>query len=206
MRNCIDCKKPLINFRALRCKSCANRGINNPNYKHGFNLSDKTCIDCSCKLSTMKAKRCRKCASKINETKFKDGQNHWNYKNGKSKSKEYKKIYSKQYRNSTPQRKLRARIGSRLREILKRRNIIKTTYLSKMLPYSISELKISLESKFKPGMTWKNIHLWHIDHKIPDSHFKYTATTDTQFLKSWSITNLQPLWAKENLIKHNKLI
>lgn len=69
---------------------------------------------------------------------------------------------------------------------------------------SIEELKTHLESKFQEGMTWDN-HTkdgWHIDHIIPLSSFDLTIPEELK--KACHYTNLQPLWAKDNLSKGNK--
>lgn len=77
---------------------------------------------------------------------------------------------------------------------------------------SIEELKTYLENKFYPNprtgevMTWDNWSLkgWHIDHIRPLADFDLTNRED--FLKACHYTNLQPLWAKENLKKSNKIL
>lgn len=59
-------------------------------------------------------------------------------------------------------------------------------------------------------MTWDNYgnpngdhsNYWHIDHIIPVS----SVGTDENSLKIiWRYTNLQPLWAKDNLSKGAKV-
>jgi len=71
------------------------------------------------------------------------------------------------------------------------------------LDCTIEELKKYLESKFEPGMTWDNwsVHGWHIDHIKPLS--KFDLTDPEQFKIACRYTNLQPLWAKDNLVKSN---
>jgi len=68
---------------------------------------------------------------------------------------------------------------------------------------SIDELKKYLESKFQPGMTWENIGEWHIDHVKPLSQFDLTIRE--QFLEACHYTNLQPLWAADNLKKSDQV-
>ncbi len=71
---------------------------------------------------------------------------------------------------------------------------------------SIDELKVHLESKFQEGMSWDNYGKfgWHIDHIIPLSSFDLTDRE--QFLKACHYTNLQPLWAIDNLRKSDKIL
>lgn len=70
---------------------------------------------------------------------------------------------------------------------------------------SILELKVHLEKQFTDNMSWDNwgINGWHIDHIIPLSQFD--LTNHEQFLKACHYTNLQPLWATDNLKKSSKL-
>ena len=71
---------------------------------------------------------------------------------------------------------------------------------------SIKELKAHLESKFKDGMSWDNygVRGWHIDHIIPCAAFDLTKPEEQK--KCFHYTNLQPLWAEENLKKGAKII
>ena len=70
--------------------------------------------------------------------------------------------------------------------------------------YSLDELKSHLEKQFQPGMTWDNYGKWHIDHIKPISSFNINGINSDDFKKCWSLNNLQPLWAKDNLQKGNK--
>ena len=62
-------------------------------------------------------------------------------------------------------------------------------------------LKEHLQSQFKDGMGWDNYGSWHIDHIIPLS----VAKDEKEIYRLCHYTNLQPLWAIENLSKGNKV-
>ncbi len=63
-------------------------------------------------------------------------------------------------------------------------------------------LKEYLEKQFVDGMCWDNRNEWHIDHIIPLS----LAKTEEEIYKLCHYTNLQPLWAEDNLRKSNKIL
>jgi hypothetical protein len=67
---------------------------------------------------------------------------------------------------------------------------------------SFNEFKVYMESKFVDGMNWGNRDLWHIDHIIPLS----TANSEQELIALSHYTNLQPLWAMDNLKKGNKIL
>ena len=73
-----------------------------------------------------------------------------------------------------------------------------------VLGCTVTELIKSLESKFQPGMTWENHGEWHIDHIDPISSFDLSKLDE--FLKACHYTNLQPLWAIDNLRKGSKIV
>ena len=75
-----------------------------------------------------------------------------------------------------------------------------------LVGYTLDDLRAHLESQFAPGMSWENIGEWHIDHRRPRSSFSFADHTDPQFLECWSLANLQPLWALDNLIKGARIV
>ena len=84
------------------------------------------------------------------------------------------------------------------------RGTVKSKRTMELLGTSIDNFWSHLESKFKPGMSRNNYgKRWHIDHIIPCASFDLTKPEE-QF-KCFHYTNLQPLWAKENLKKGAKL-
>lgn len=74
-----------------------------------------------------------------------------------------------------------------------------------LVGYSLENIMEHLELQFSEGMTWENYGQWHVDHIVPLSVFNYTATEHVDFRRAWSLTNLRPLWATENMRKHARL-
>jgi len=132
----------------------------------------------------------------------------------KSRSKAYAKAYAKANRdkiNANRRSRVKTDIQYKLSNALRTRlcHALQGNYKSgsavRDLGCSIPELQTYLESKFLPGMTWDNhgTHGWHIDHIKPISSFNLSDRN--QLLEACHYTNLQPLWAKENMSKGNKI-
>jgi hypothetical protein len=79
----------------------------------------------------------------------------------------------------------------------------KSARTMKLIGCSIINLRKYLQKQFKSGMNWKNYGKWHIDHIIPCSKFDLSKPKEQR--KCFHYTNLQPLWAKDNWRKSDKL-
>jgi hypothetical protein len=93
----------------------------------------------------------------------------------------------------------------KMKQILRRRfyDVIVKKYQSYMeFGCSIEELCLYIESKFSNGMTWGNHGEWHIDHIKPCCAFD--LTDPKQQKECFHYSNLQPLWAVDNLKKSGK--
>lgn len=73
-----------------------------------------------------------------------------------------------------------------------------------ILGYSPKEVIAHLEKQFLPRMGWHNIKEWHIDHIVPLSAFVFSGPDDPEIKRAWALSNLRPLWAKDNLRKSDK--
>jgi hypothetical protein len=71
-----------------------------------------------------------------------------------------------------------------------------------LLGTDLESFKAYMESLFTEGMTWENHGEWHIDHIVPLASGK----TPEEIWELCHYTNLQPLWAEDNLRKHTKLL
>lgn len=113
---------------------------------------------------------------------------------------EVKERLKKKYKENIAYR-IRNLIGNRIRKVLKQKDFSKQ-YKSCLdyLPYTMEELKVHLESQFQPGMTWENYgkYGWHIDHIKPMNTFNIISMECEDFKKCWALSNLRPLWAKDN--------
>lgn len=107
-------------------------------------------------------------------------------------------------RRVDPKRNLDHRIRSRMREFLSGRDSSKS-WIDKV-GYTLDELYLHLERQFTVGMTWENMGEWHVDHIIPLSSFSYSDHNSPEFKAAWSLTNLRPIWATENLQKRSKVL
>ena len=98
--------------------------------------------------------------------------------------------------------RIKCNIRSRIYVALNRG--IKSAHTMELLGCSIEEVKQHLEKQFKPGMSWDNHGKWHIDHIKPCCSFDLTKPEEQRVCFHYS--NLQPLWAEENLSKGGKTI
>ena len=67
----------------------------------------------------------------------------------------------------------------------------------------IDTLCLHLESQFQKGMEWINYGEWHVDHIKPCASFDLSDPKQQQ--ECFHYTNLQPLWAADNLAKASNL-
>jgi len=120
-------------------------------------------------------------------------------KNYRETHKEDRRRYLAIRKQNEIQFKLTVNLRSRLYTAIKRS--YKSGSAVRDLGCSIDYLVQYLEGLMEEGMTWDNWEKdgWHIDHVVPLSAFDLTDRE--QFLKACHYTNLQPMWAEENLSK-----
>ena len=152
------------------------------------------------------------------------------YMSNKSKTwyeqnKEHRKEYLKEYRENNiekirktkrdyernrkardPLYKLISNFRTAIYQVLKESNVVKNEHYFDVLPYSQEELIQHLENQFTDDLTWDNYGEWHVDHIIPISSFNIQEMGDEEFIKCWSLENLQPLWGEENIRKSNSVL
>jgi hypothetical protein len=133
-----------------------------------------------------------------NKEKIKDNKKRWDKNNP-----HYMSDYDKKRKKIDPQYKLWKNIRNRTSNYIKLENISKKNKTFDILGCSPEFLKKHIEKQFTEGMSWELMgeHI-HIDHIIPLS----SAKTEEEIYKLCHYTNLQPLWAKDNMKKSNKIL
>lgn len=104
-------------------------------------------------------------------------------------------------RYTNPRYKISKNMSTKINSLIRDKN---RTHVFKLLGYGVDDLLKHLESQFVDGMSWNNYGKWHIDHIRPICSFNYTSKNDAQFLECWSLSNLRPLWAIDNIKKSHR--
>lgn len=106
---------------------------------------------------------------------------------------------TKRRRKLDPLFRLQCSVGSKISACLKGEKAGRKW--EQLVGYSIRELKEHLERGFLLGMDWGNYGQWHVDHIIPKSLFNIVSAESAEFKACWALSNLQPLWAFDNISK-----
>lgn len=181
-----------------------------------YKLSNKNKIKEQIKEYNKKRKEQKKEWATKNKTKVAESRKKWLLNNKEQRSdylKKYNKKYynknkivrleyskqkQKEYRKTNPLYRVKSNLRRRINRYLKS----KSESTENILGISYSDFMIYIQNKFTEGMTLDKLGKdIHIDHIIPLS----SAKTEQELYQLCHYTNLQPLWAKDNLIKSNKL-
>lgn len=103
-------------------------------------------------------------------------------------------------RKKSPLHRIKMSMRTRLSSYCRKIQVDKNFKTMDALGCTSLELKQHLELKFTEGMNWDSYGKWHVDHIKPIS----LATTEQEAIQLSHYTNLQPLWAEDNLKKSNK--
>jgi len=122
----------------------------------------------------------------------------------RAKNREAQRSYNREYKAKRRKEDPQFAIAERLRTRLCQVRPGAPGSAVRDLGCSLSELIEHLERQFQPGMTWDNRGAWHIDHRRPLASFDLLDRV--QLLQACHYTNLQPLWAFDNLSKGSKMV
>lgn len=194
MKICSSCKveKSLCNFS---------------NSKNGYLGVQSYCKDC--------AKAKKKEYYLRNSEKEKEYAKNW-YRENKTRSinisRKYQKENSdrirrnkrrraKERRKEDPRYRAERRVRHRVWKAINRFGAKKKSSTFNIVGCSQWYLFKHIEDQFLEGMSWDNYGEWHIDHIVPLA----SAEKEDDIIRLCHYTNLQPLWAKDNLRKGAKV-
>jgi len=142
---------------------------------------------------------------KRKEIHLKEYQKKWREEN-LNKVRETKRNYEKTRKHNDPLYKLINNFRTAIYQVLKENNLQKNGHYFEILKYSPEDLIVHLENQFKDGMNWDNYGEWHVDHILAISRHNIQKIGDEEFMKCWSLSNLQPMWGEDNIRKSNKIL
>lgn len=113
------------------------------------------------------------------------------------------KIYHARKMESDPQYRAMYNYRRRVQAAFKLAKAGKSASLQELVGCSWATYVSHIESQFSPGMDWKdNGKIWQVDHIKPCASFDLTKIEQQK--QCFHYTNLQPLWAVDNLKKGSK--
>lgn len=190
-----------MEFNTKKCLICQTKISNNRKY------CSNACNNKAYRLRhPERHKKVKKKYRANNKEKVLEQRRNW-YAANKEKMAEYRQKMSDYHREYW---KKRRKVDSMFRIKNNMRNKLNSlckgnrSSLLKLLGCTYEEFKRHMESKFIRGMSWENYgkYGWHVDHIKPLSAFDLSKGDELK--KAWHYTNLQPLWAEDNLSKGTK--
>jgi len=196
MNKCNQCKKE-ITKGSVYCAECFKGKPRSPKGSGKF----LPCENCGKIIyrAVYRIKRAKYLVcSKECEAKIRIGKLAGNWQGGdKERARKLGLIRQRKYNKKN---KLTAYLRKRIWEAL--RNNYKSAHTLELLGCSVKFLKLWLQLQFKDGMSWSNYGKWHVDHIRPCASFDMSNSEHQK--ACFNYTNLQPLWAKDNLEKSAK--
>ena len=202
----------LFNIQGIKkCNKCKNVFAID-NYQKYYSKRDKyfayhpTCKNCLSvynkkyrKVYWQKNKKKLSEKNKIyrikNSEKIKKINKEWQKNNRKQINEKYKIKYDCDYLY-----KIKFNIRNRVSKSFYRNGFKKNTKTANILGADWNTVKNYIQNQFTDNMSWDNFNKIHIDHKIPLA----AASTEFEVIALNHYTNLQPLWADDNLKKSDK--
>lgn len=169
----------------------------------------KICTSCGIiedvSLFGKKSSKCKKCLNEIcRQNRLKNGEfykiaNKKYVLKNRERIRERQREYNRKRKQEDTLYKLKCNLRTLIRVSFKNKNLSKNSKTCDILGCDYDFFRIYIEAQFTENMNWNNIHLDHIKPL-------FYANTEKELLELNHYTNFQPLLAKDNLCKNNKLI
>jgi hypothetical protein len=124
------------------------------------------------------------------------------YQVRKNKINETRRKNLQRRRDEEPRYRVMMALHVRLYDAVKHQRGVKSAKTIELLGCTVEQLQTFIEAEFTDGMTWENYGEWHIDHIRPCASFNLEDPEEQKKCFHW--TNLQPLWALDNIRKGDK--
>lgn len=163
-------------------------------------VSDSHCIECK----RVKA-RLRPPPSSQNEVRrerYGEYQSRYHQRNREIRVERIVKR-ARERRDTEPAFRLRHNIRRRIAHALDRQRVDKSGATTALLGCTGEHARSHIEAQFAPGMSWENWGDWHVDHIKPLAAFD--LSDPAQLAAACHYSNLQPLWAIDNMSKGAKV-
>lgn len=178
--------------------ACCTCGTDKPRTSEFFHR-DKCVVDgltLACKECRLKSRRLYRDRNLVKEREYSRSYMENFRATNPEKLKEQKYRSERKRKQDRPELRARCNLRRRLAATVTQKRMHTTLQL---VGCTLKELRTHLESQFTEGMTWENYGEWHIDHIKPCA--KFDLTDPVQQRECFHFTNLQPLWAVDNLRK-----
>jgi hypothetical protein len=141
----------------------------------------------------------RESGKKTREKRYLSGKEAASRKEFVEKNKTKLRQYERNYRKTDINRNISMKLRNRINAVLRYNRKSKST--EELLGCRVSELAVHLQSRFEEGMTWERFLAGeiHIDHIVPCALFDLSLLEEQA--ECFHFSNLQPLWATDNLRK-----
>jgi len=194
--NCITChKEQKVKKNKIKHKKAKERMKNDPEYRKRENKR-KSERD---KKRRLTDDEWRIRTNKMKNDRFKERMKDPEYR---KKQNERSEKRNKERRDTDPIFAMKKRVSCRIRNYMSREGYEKKLRTHEILGIDWPGFKEHIERQFVNGMSWENRDQWHIDHIIPLA----TAICEDDVIRLNHYTNLQPLWAEDNIIKGSKIL
>ncbi len=212
-KNCIAHRLNDEDIEEKLCCDCKNwKSLDNYNNAKSWDNYYKRCKQCVKKYAD-DHKEQKKQWQEENKKKTQDRQRIYREKNKEQIAKRAAE-YSKNNREKLNEKNRQKRLNNeeyRLVSNMRARipfalaGATKSASTMELIGCTVDFLKDHLEFQFADGMTWENYgNCWHVDHRIPCASFNMLDPIEQRICFHYS--NLQPLWAEDNLKKGDTVI
>lgn len=194
IRYCLGCNTELDKFKRKEAKYCCRKCMHKHTHKvYNQNSEFSKNTWRKIKLNPKLHEQCKQ-KNKLISKKYRDA--------NKDKRRIVCVNYARERRKTDVIFRLQCNLRRRLNKALIDQGAYKLDKSVNLFGCTPRILREHIENQFTEGMSWENYGKWHLDHILPCVSFDLYKESEQK--KCFHYTNLQPLWAEDNLKKGAK--